>query len=193
MSFFQWKRYICEPHFDRTSWFIGFENTLCHFNDMRVFGCSYLQTLDCCSIYDDKWTFMGTCSNIRHLSNKIPKSFCRSTVRAEGGNKIEVHVAILSYIFYRTGRALANPKGGRQGRAPPPGDPNSFIFMQFSGENGKIMALLGVGAPLSGKSWIRHWRVMTPWSTHPLVPIISPKRCDFCWRLWFHERNQHFK
>ena len=26
-------------------------------------------------------------------------------------------------------------QGGRQGRAPPPGGPNSFIFMQFSAKN----------------------------------------------------------
>ena len=27
---------------------------------------------------------------------------------------------------------IGGSKGGRQGRAPPPGGPNSFIFMQFS-------------------------------------------------------------
>ena len=49
--------------------------------------------------------------------------------------------------------------GGRQGRAPPlPGGPNSFIFMQFSANIWKIIALLGVGAPPWGKSWIRHWK-----------------------------------
>ena len=48
-------------------------------------------------------------------------------------------------------------KGGRQGRAPPPGGPNSFIFMQFSSKIWKIIAILGVGAPPWGKSWIRHW------------------------------------
>ena len=47
-------------------------------------------------------------------------------------------------------------QGGRQGRAPLPGGPNSFIFMQFSAKNWKIIALLGVGAPPWGKSWIRH-------------------------------------
>ena len=43
--------------------------------------------------------------------------------------------------------ALADPRGGRQGRTPPPRGPNSFIFMQFSAKNWKIIALLGVGAP----------------------------------------------
>ena len=28
--------------------------------------------------------------------------------------------------------SIGGSKGGRQGRAPPPGGPNSFIFMQFS-------------------------------------------------------------
>ena len=41
---------------------------------------------------------------------------------------------------------IGGSKGGRQGR-PLPGGPNSFIFMQFSAKNWKIIALLGVGAP----------------------------------------------
>ena len=47
--------------------------------------------------------------------------------------------------------------GGRDGR---PSGPNSFIFMQFSGtfwpNNRLTTPTLGVGAPSSGKSWIRH-------------------------------------
>ena len=45
---------------------------------------------------------------------------------------------------------------GVPGTRAPPGARNSFIFMQFSGKNWKIIALLGVGAPPWGKSWIRH-------------------------------------
>ena len=50
--------------------------------------------------------------------------------------------------------------GGREGCAPPPpGHPNSFDFMQFSGKFGKIVCWRppwGVGAPPPpGKSWIR--------------------------------------
>ena len=30
---------------------------------------------------------------------------------------------------------IGGSKGGRQGRAPPPGGPHSFIFMQFSAKN----------------------------------------------------------
>ena len=49
---------------------------------------------------------------------------------------------------------------GGEGLAPPPGYPNSFDFIQFSGKFGKIVCWrpppLGVGAPL-GKSWIRRW------------------------------------
>ena len=47
-------------------------------------------------------------------------------------------------------------QGGAPGTRAPPGGPNSFIFMQFSAKNWKIIALLGVGAPPWGKSWIRH-------------------------------------
>ena len=43
-------------------------------------------------------------------------------------------------------------QGGRQGRAPPPGGPNSFIFMQFSAKMWKIIAILGVGAPPPGEN-----------------------------------------
>ena len=32
-------------------------------------------------------------------------------------------------------RFIGGSKGGRQGRAPPPGGPNSFIFMQFSAKS----------------------------------------------------------
>ena len=38
-------------------------------------------------------------------------------------------------------------QGGVPGTCAPPGGPNSFIFMQFSAKNWKIIALLGVGAP----------------------------------------------
>ena len=51
-------------------------------------------------------------------------------------------------------------QGGRQGRtASLNRGQNSFIFMQFSAKNCKIIGTLGVGAP-SGKSWIRHWLCM---------------------------------
>ena len=42
----------------------------------------------------------------------------------------------------------------------PPGGPNSFNFMYFLGNFDKIACWRppwGVGAPTSGKSWIRHW------------------------------------
>ena len=42
--------------------------------------------------------------------------------------------------------ALADPRGA-PGTRPPPGGPNSFIFMQFSAKMWKIIAILGVGAP----------------------------------------------
>ena len=60
--------------------------------------------------------------------------------------------------------------GGRQGRAPP-GGPNSFIFMQFSAKNRKIIALLGVGAPPWGKSWIRHWYLLIPFANKILFHV----------------------
>ena len=55
------------------------------------------------------------------------------------------------YVMYKTYNrllygSLADPRGAPGTRAPP-GGPNSFIFMQFSAKNWKIIALLGVGAP----------------------------------------------
>ena len=50
--------------------------------------------------------------------------------------------------------------------APPP-DPNSFNFVQLLGIFGKIVYCAppprGVGAPTSGKSWIRHCRHIKTW------------------------------
>ena len=51
---------------------------------------------------------------------------------------------------------IGGSKGGARD-ARPPGGPNSFIFIQFSAKIRKIIAILGVGAPPWGKSWIRHW------------------------------------
>ena len=53
---------------------------------------------------------------------------------------------------------IGGSKGGARDARPPRG-PNSFIFMQFSAKFWKIIAILGVGAPPLGKSWIRHWRM----------------------------------
>ena len=70
-------------------------------------------------------------------------------------------------------RSIGGSKGGRQGR---PRGPNTFIFMQFSAKKRKIIALLGVGAPPSGKSWIRHCDVKScPWkvpSTNQCLMIL---------------------
>ena len=41
------------------------------------------------------------------------------------------------------------------------GSPNSFNFMQFWEKIGQIIAYFRVGAPSSGKSWIRHCSVKT--------------------------------
>ena len=53
---------------------------------------------------------------------------------------------------------IGGSRGGREGRTPPPGHPNSFDFMQFSGKFGVFTPPLeGSRPPPSGKSWIRHW------------------------------------
>ena len=50
-------------------------------------------------------------------------------------------------------------RGWVRGTRIPPGGPNSFNFIQFLGKFYKIVRWCpswGVGAPSSGKSWIRH-------------------------------------
>ena len=61
------------------------------------------------------------------------------------------------FCIQRASRALAD-LGGREGRTPPPGRPNSFDFMQFSGKFGVFTPPLEGSRPPSGKSWIRHCR-----------------------------------
>ena len=51
---------------------------------------------------------------------------------------------------------LADPRGAAAPGTRGPRGPNSFIFMQFSAKIWKIIAILGVGAPPWGKSWICH-------------------------------------
>ena len=51
---------------------------------------------------------------------------------------------------------IGGSRGGREGRTPPPGRPNSFDFMQFSGKFGVFTPPLEGSRPPSGKSWIRH-------------------------------------
>ena len=71
------------------------------------------------------------------------------------------HSILVSVVFFTDSIGTSGgSKGGRKGRAPPPLDPIFFIFMQFSEKNGQIIGWrppFGVGAPPSGKSWIRHW------------------------------------
>ena len=69
---------------------------------------------------------------------------------------------------------------GARGMPPSPGGPNSFNFMQFLGNFGKIVCWRppwGVGAPSSGKSWIRYCtRLLTVGGCHPHgMPSLWPK------------------
>ena len=52
--------------------------------------------------------------------------------------------------------ALADLRGGGARDARPPGGPNSFIFMQFSGTKLKNKSTFGSWRTPWGKSWIRH-------------------------------------
>ena len=89
-------------------------------------------------------------------------------------------------LSFREG--IGGSKGGREGRTPPSGRPNSFNFMQFLGEFGKITPPWRVHAPTWGKSWIRHWRgpfILSGeahfllWSANYTTPIQIPDMDGF--------------
>ena len=72
---------------------------------------------------------------------------------------------------------------------PPPGRPNSFDFMQFSGKFGVFTPPLEGSRPPSGKSWIRHWR--WPKFTLEYPPPISENAGDRMWRLICNPKGYH--
>ena len=47
--------------------------------------------------------------------------------------------------------SIGGSRGGREGRTPPPGRPNSFDFMQFSGKFGVFTPPLEGSRPPLGK------------------------------------------
>ena len=55
---------------------------------------------------------------------------------------------------------IGGSRGGVRDAHPPPGRPNSFDFMQFSGKFGVFTPPLEGSRPPSGKSWIRHCHYM---------------------------------
>ena len=84
--------------------------------------------------------------------------------------------------IHRTRESIGGSRGGREGRTPPPGRPNSFDFMQFSGKFGVFTPPLEGSRPPSGKSWIRHWKV---WDTVDKRAVHILLECFFifllCW------------
>ena len=79
--------------------------------------------------------------------NFFPYSTCKSHWRIQG-----------ALGMYPTGTS-GGSKGGRQGRAPPPGGQNSFIFMQFLTKKIGSRTHFGSWRPPWGKFWIHHCRL----------------------------------
>ena len=69
--------------------------------------------------------------------------------------KFDKHI-LLTYFQWFSSNNIGGSRGGHEGRTPPPGRPNSFDFMQFSGKFGVFTPPLEGSRPPSGKSWIRH-------------------------------------
>ena len=55
------------------------------------------------------------------------------------------------YVQVWGGGSIGGSRGGREGRTPPPGRPNSFDFMQFSGKFGVFTPPLEGSRPPLGK------------------------------------------
>ena len=65
-----------------------------------------------------------------------------------------------SHFYFSKRENIIDIIGGSKGGArdaPPPGGPNSFIFMQFSAKIINKHTHFGSWRPPWGKSWIRHW------------------------------------
>ena len=71
-------------------------------------------------------------------------------------------------------RPLADLRGGARD-APPPGVQILSFLCSFWQKNCKIIAVLGVGAPSSGKSWIRHCRPshMNKWTNSDAIMVFE--------------------
>ena len=94
----------------------------------------------------------------------------RPATTTTGNAQVQITVEI-SYP-----KAVADLRGARGTLAPPPPGPNSFNFMQFLGKFGKIVCWRtpwGVGAPSSGKSWIRHWKVSLEIKAFFIISVFS--------------------
>ena len=58
---------------------------------------------------------------------------------------------VITIYFSQLMDCIGGSKGGRQGRAPPPGGPNSFIFMQFLAKKLQNNSTFGSWRPLLGE------------------------------------------
>ena len=66
------------------------------------------------------------------------------------------HPTLKKMTYIVTELIIGGSRGGVRDARPPPGRPNSFDFMQFSGKFGVFTPPLEGSRPPSGKSWIRH-------------------------------------
>ena len=87
-------------------------------------------------------------------------------------------ILIIIFITIRVSFSLADLRGAPGTR--PPGIQILLFLCGFWQNNWKIIALLGVGAPPWGKSWIRHW-FLSHWfilnHSHPrfLINKVTPQ------------------
>ena len=90
--------------------------------------------------------------NTAHAQTHAQKGTLNASFEVDGGGT----ETPWSHVEGNLTHTIGGSRGGREGRTPPPGRPNSFDFMQFSGKFGVFTPPLEGSRPPSGKSWIRH-------------------------------------
>ena len=109
------------------------------------------------------------------------------------GNRV-FFIILVELDLLITFQPSGGSKGGRRGRAPPPG-PNSFNFMQFLGKFDKFVCWRppwGVGAPSSGKSWIRYCNRFNYYTTESSVLMVGFMHHWFCPIYLFRRKCLNF-
>ena len=119
----------------------------------------------------------GTCAALFLTWDKVVGATSNIVdISTKSSNKFDYNSYVsISILIARTALTIGGSRGGREGRTPPPGRPNSFDFMQFSGKFGVFTPPWRVHAPPSGKSWIRHC------SQNNKIPIKGPYHFPKFW------------
>ena len=102
----------------------------------------------------------GTCKGLftRTVSVSVSVSITVKVYHCVNGDRpFDWQNSVCQTVHFHWHNVIGGSRGGAWGTHAPPGRPNSFNFMQFSGKFGVFTPPLEGSRPPSGKSWIRHW------------------------------------